>query len=127
MHLCYIKLFLDPIFIHLNLSEFNIRIILNFSLGQVIFHDEDRAIVIPYYKICIYAFCLVIPLSIGLLIARFAPRLSKFLVRILKPMALFLILFIMIFGVWANLYIFRLMTWPVFLTVSITSHLEIAR
>jgi len=87
-----------------------------FSLGQVIFHDEDRAIVIPYYKICIYAFCLVIPLSIGLLIARFAPRLSKFLVRILKPMALFLILFIMIFGVWANLYIFRLMTWPVFLT-----------
>jgi len=88
-----------------------------FSLGQVIFHtDEDRAIIIPYYKICIYAFCLVIPLSIGLLIARFAPRLSKFLVRILKPMALFLILFIMIFGVWANLYIFRLMTWPVFLT-----------
>merc|ERR1712198_807104 len=24
-----------------------------FLLGQVIFHDEDRAIVIPYYKICI--------------------------------------------------------------------------
>jgi len=88
-----------------------------FSLGQVIFHsDEDRAIIIPYYKICIYAFCLVIPLSIGLLIARFAPRLSKFLVRILKPLALFLIMFILIFGVWANLYIFRLMTWPVFLT-----------
>ena len=92
---------------------------LNYSLGQVIFHsDEDRAIIIPYYKICIYAFCLVIPLSIGLLIARFAPRLSKFLVRILKPLALFLIMFILIFGVWANLYIFRLMTWPVFLTVS---------
>ena len=81
--------------------------------------DEERPIIIPYYKICIYAFCLVIPLSIGLLIARYAPRLSKFLVRILKPMALFLILFIIIFGVWANLYIFRLMTWPVFLTVSI--------
>ena len=104
----------------LKLCQFNKCIVLNFSLGQVIFHDEDRAIVIPYYKICIYAFCLVIPLSIGLLIARFAPRLSKFLVRILKPMALFLILFIMIFGVWANLYIFRLMTWPVFLTVSTT-------
>merc|ERR1719225_1755703 len=88
-----------------------------FSLGQVIFKsDEDRPIIIPYYKICIYAFFLVIPLSIGLLIARYAPRLSKFLVRILKPMALFLILFILIFGVWANLYIFRLMTWPVFLT-----------
>jgi len=88
-----------------------------FSLGQVIFKsDEDRPIIIPYYKICIYAFCLVIPLSIGLLIARYAPRVSKFLVRILKPMALFLIMFIIIFGVYANLYIFRLMTWPVFLT-----------
>lgn len=88
-----------------------------FSLGQVIFNtDEDRPIIIPYYKICVYAFCLVIPLSIGLLISRYAPRLSKFLVRILKPMALFLILFIIIFGIWANLYIFRLMTWPVFLT-----------
>lgn len=87
-----------------------------FSLGQVVFSTEEVDIVIPYYKICIYAFCLVIPLSIGLLIARFAPRLSAFLVRILKPMSLFLILFILIFGVWANLYIFRLMTWPVLIT-----------
>ncbi len=36
--------------------------------------------------------------------------------RILKPLALFLILFIIIFGVWANLYIFKLMTWQVLVT-----------
>lgn len=85
-----------------------------FTLGATIFNESD--IVIPYYKIVIYAFFLVVPLSIGLAIARWAPKLSNFLVRILKPMALFLILFIVIFGVWANLYIFKLMTWQVFVT-----------
>ncbi len=85
-----------------------------FSLGKTIFNEADIAI--PYYKICIYAFFLVVPLSIGLAIGKWAPKLSKFLVKILKPMALGLILFIIIFGVWANLYIFEMMTWQVFLT-----------
>ena len=31
-------------------------------------------------------------------------------------MSLFLILFILIFGVWANLYMFKIMTWQVWLT-----------
>jgi len=86
-----------------------------FTLGTTIFNDADRDIVIPYYKICIYAFFLVVPLSIGLIISRFAPKLSAFLAKILKPLALFLILFILIFGVWANLFMFKMMTWQVFL------------
>jgi len=86
-----------------------------FSLGQhLILNDERYDIVIPYYKIAIYCFFLVIPLSIGLLIARYLPRVSAFMVKILKPLALFLILFILIFGIWANLYIFKLMDWQVF-------------
>merc|ERR1719410_956890 len=72
-----------------------------FSLGQhLILNDERYDIVIPYYKIAIYCFFLVIPLSIGLLIARYLPRVSAFMVKILKPLALFLILFILIFGIW---------------------------
>ena len=86
-----------------------------FTLGTTIFNDADRDIVIPYYKICIYAFFLVVPLSIGLIISRFAPKVSAFLAKILKPLALFLILFILIFGVWANLFMFKMMTWQVFL------------
>ena len=39
-----------------------------FTLGHVIFQETD--IKIPYYKICTYAFCLVVPLTIGLLISR---------------------------------------------------------
>merc|ERR1719273_2337918 len=85
-----------------------------FTLGATIFNEHD--IIIPYYKICIYAFFLVIPLSIGLAISRWAPKVSKFMVKILKPLALFLILFIIIFGVWANLYIFDMMTWQVLLS-----------
>ena len=85
-----------------------------FSLGPVIISDTD--IVIPYSKICTYAVCLVVPLSIGLLITRYLPKVSKFLVGILKPFAFFLIMFILIFGVWANLYMFKLMDWRVILT-----------
>ena len=84
-----------------------------FTLGATIFDERD--IVIPYKKICIYAFFLVVPLTIGLILSRFAPKVSAFMVKILKPLALFLILFIVIFGVWANLYIFKMMTWQVFL------------
>jgi sodium/bile acid cotransporter 3/5 len=82
-----------------------------FTLGTVIFSSSE--IVIPYYKICTYAFCLVVPLGIGLLISRYLPRVSAWMVRILKPLALFLILFILFFGVWANLYMFKLMSWQV--------------
>lgn len=85
-----------------------------FTLGSTIFNDGN--IVIPYKKICTYAGFLIVPLCIGLAIARWLPKVSNFLVRILKPMALFLILFIIIFGVWANLYIFKMMTWQVCLT-----------
>jgi sodium/bile acid cotransporter 3/5 len=53
-----------------------------FTLGSTIFNESD--IVIPYYKICIYAFFLVIPLSIGLALQRWAPKVSNFMVKILK-------------------------------------------
>jgi sodium/bile acid cotransporter 3/5 len=39
-----------------------------FTLGSVIFEETD--IKIPYHKIVTYAVCLVVPLGIGLLIAR---------------------------------------------------------
>lgn len=85
-----------------------------FTLGRVIFSEHQ--IVIPYYKICTYAVGLLVPLGIGLLIQRYAPKTSAFLVRILKPVALFLICFILVFGIWANLWMFKVMTWKVWLT-----------
>ena len=81
-----------------------------FSLGRLVYSDD---IVIPYHKILITFGALIVPLAVGLLITRYLPRVSKFLVRILKPLALCLLLFILVVGVWANLYIFQLMTWKV--------------
>lgn len=82
-----------------------------FTLGQVIF---DRAeLGVPYQRISSMAAGLLIPLAIGLLIQRFMPRTTKVLVRILKPLSLVLILFIVIFAIITNFYIFQLFSWQV--------------
>ena len=81
-----------------------------FTLGRLVYDDD---IVIPYHKILVTFGALIVPLAVGLLVTRYLPRVSAFLVRILKPLALCLLLFILVVGVWANLYIFQLMTWKV--------------
>jgi predicted Na+-dependent transporter len=82
-----------------------------FSLGQVIF-DQDR-LGVPYSRIAMFASGLVIPLALGFLIQKYLPRVTKFMVRILKPFSALLILFIIIFAVVTNLYLFELFTWKV--------------
>jgi solute carrier family 10 (sodium/bile acid cotransporter), member 3/5 len=82
-----------------------------FTLGKTIF---DRAnLGVPYARISSMAAGLLIPLAIGLLIQRFMPKTAKVLVRILKPLSLVLILFIVIFAIVTNLYIFQLFSWQV--------------
>lgn len=82
-----------------------------FTLGSVIF--ERAKLGVPYGRIASMAIGLLIPLAIGLLIQRFMPRTAKFLTRILKPLSLILILFIVIFAIVTNLYIFQLFSWQV--------------
>merc|ERR1719187_1837006 len=81
------------------------------SLGRVIIADSP--IVVPYYKILTYGIMTIVPLAIGIGITRCLPRVSKFLVKIMKPLALLLILFIQVFGIWAPFFMFSLMTWHV--------------
>lgn len=82
-----------------------------FTLGKTIF---DRAnLGVPYARISSMAAGLLIPLAIGLLIQRFMPRTTRVLVRIMKPLSLILILFIVIFAIITNLYIFQLFSWQV--------------
>lgn len=82
-----------------------------FTLGRTIFDKANLGV--PYARITEMAFGLLIPLAIGLLIQRFMPRLTKVLVRVLKPVSLILILFIVIFAIITNLYIFKLFSWQV--------------
>nr|CAD7429734.1 unnamed protein product [Timema monikensis] len=82
-----------------------------FTLGRVIF--EEGALGVPYTRIASFALGLVVPLGLGFLIQRYLPRVSKFMVRILKPFSLLLILFIVVFAIITNLYLFQLFTWQI--------------
>lgn len=82
-----------------------------FTLGSLIF--ERAKLGVPYSKIFTMAFGLVIPLAIGLLIQRFLPRVARVLVRILKPVSMILILFIIVFAIITNFYIFQLFSWQI--------------
>ena len=82
-----------------------------FTLGKVIFDRGNLAV--PYSNIASLAVGLIVPLGIGLLIQKYYPRLARVLVRVLKPLSSFLILFIVIFAIITNLYLFQLFSWQV--------------
>lgn len=82
-----------------------------FTLGKTIF---DRAnLGVPYTRIASFAVGLIIPLGLGLLTQKYLPRVSRVLVRILKPFSTLLILFIIVFAIVTNLYLFQLFSWQV--------------
>ncbi|KAJ8675650.1 hypothetical protein QAD02_011436 [Eretmocerus hayati] len=84
-----------------------------FTLGRHIF---DRAnLGLPYLKIATLAAGLVIPLAIGYFIQKKLPRLSKTMVRIMKPFSAILVLYIVIFAIVTNLYLFKLFSWEIIL------------
>ncbi|XP_066942403.1 ileal sodium/bile acid cotransporter-like [Macrobrachium rosenbergii] len=68
---------------------------------------------LPYKNIAMLVVGLVLPLSIGLLIKRYSPRVAVVLKRCLKPLSVIFIVFIMTFGVYANFYIFSFFDWKV--------------
>ncbi len=47
---------------------------------------------------------LVAPLGVGMLLKRCAPKAAQFMRKILRPMAVFLLVFIMSFGTYVNIY-----------------------
>ncbi|XP_063389448.1 P3 protein-like isoform X3 [Cydia fagiglandana] len=82
-----------------------------FSLGQVVFRNAN--IVVPYARIASFVVGLIVPMVIGLGMQRWTPKLSAFMVRILKPLSTSLLLFIIIFAIVTNLYIFELFTYQI--------------
>lgn len=82
-----------------------------FTLGKKIFDKGELGV--PYANIASFAVGLVVPLGIGLAIQRYSPRTARILVRILKPMSALLILFIIIFAIITNLYLFELFSWQI--------------
>jgi sodium/bile acid cotransporter 3/5 len=88
-----------------------------FTLGKHIFDRGNLAM--PYSKVAVFAIGLVIPLALGYIIQKKLPRLSRILVRMMKPFSIILIVFIIIFAIVTNLYLFKLFSWKVII-MSIT-------
>ncbi|XP_032523379.2 sodium-dependent organic anion transporter-like isoform X2 [Danaus plexippus] len=84
-----------------------------FTLGQVVF--ANASIVVPYSRIAMFVVGLIVPLIIGLAMQKFTPRLSAFMVRILKPFSSCILIFIIVFAIVTNLYIFELFSWQILL------------
>ncbi|XP_017142604.1 P3 protein [Drosophila miranda] len=82
-----------------------------FTLGQLIF--ERAGMQVPYGTIATYCACLIIPLLMGLAVQKRSPRLTRVLVRLLKPISACLILFIVIFAIITNFYLFYLFSWQI--------------
>lgn len=82
-----------------------------FTLGRTIFNRDSLPV--PYQRIATFAIGLIVPLFIGILIQRYLPRVAKLLVRILKTCSSLLIIFIIVFAIVTNLYLFQLFTWQV--------------
>ncbi|XP_050531600.1 P3 protein-like [Daktulosphaira vitifoliae] len=82
-------------------------------LGSYIFAVEELPV--PYSRIGSSILSLIIPLIVGVLIQRFMPRVCKVMVRVLKPLSSFLILFIIIFATVSNLYLFKIFSWQILL------------
>lgn len=66
-------------------------------------------------KITTFAIALIVPLGIGLLIQRYLPRVTRVLVKILKPCSTMLIVFIVVFAIYTNVYLFKLFSWKIIL------------
>lgn len=94
-----------------NIAAFAMMPLWIFTLGHVIFTRGNMKI--PYGNIATFAVALVIPLAIGIAIQKWSPRLTRVLVRLLKPISTCLILFIIIFAIVTNLYLFELFSWQV--------------
>ncbi|XP_063834534.1 ileal sodium/bile acid cotransporter-like isoform X1 [Ostrinia nubilalis] len=82
-----------------------------FSLGQVVFANAN--IGVPYTNVITFVVGLLVPMSIGLAMQRFTPKIAAFMVKILKGFSSTLLIFIIVFAIVTNLYIFQLFTWQI--------------
>lgn len=84
-----------------------------FTLGKKLFVQSKTGF--PYDQLLYTLASMIVFLGVGLLFQRYRPHVAKFCRRILVPASIGLIIFIVIFGTYANYYMFRLFTWKVML------------
>ena len=80
-----------------------------FTLGRLLI-DESTNVSIPFQNIAISLIIILFPCAIGILIQKKRPLWAKNITKILKPVFLTFIIFMFSFGIYVNLYIFKLFT-----------------
>ena len=78
-----------------------------YTLGKQVYADTKTAV--PLENILSTLVSMTVCLGIGLLFQRYLPRVAAFCKRILAPVSVMMIIFIITFGTYANLYMFKLM------------------
>ncbi|KAI9589434.1 sodium/bile acid cotransporter-like [Glossina fuscipes] len=94
-----------------NLAAFGMMPIWIFTLGVLIFKDGNLDV--PYKTIAYLSFSLLLPLTIGAVLQKCSPLISKRMTRFLKPISLILMISIIIFAFAVNTFMFKLFSWKI--------------
>jgi sodium/bile acid cotransporter 3/5 len=76
-----------------------------YTLGQYAYLSELK-IYIPFWNLAISLLTIIAPLSIGMLMVYFIPRLKPLMERIVKPILIVMIFYFFVFGAAVNFYLF---------------------
>jgi sodium/bile acid cotransporter 3/5 len=76
-----------------------------YTLGQYAYlrHLKIR---VPFVNLAISLFTIILPLSLGMLLVYYIPKLKPIITRIVKPMLMVLLIYFFIFGGYVNYYLF---------------------
>ncbi|XP_071092487.1 ileal sodium/bile acid cotransporter-like [Haliotis cracherodii] len=85
-----------------------------FTLGKQ-FHDDKMQITIPYLSIVQTLATVILPLLVGIFIKYKCQKLAAIIMKVIKPVTLVTVALLLGFGIYANLYIFRLFKPPTLL------------
>ncbi|KAK0051529.1 ileal sodium/bile acid cotransporter [Biomphalaria pfeifferi] len=92
-----------------------------FTLGTVVYDTGD--VKIPYENIFISLLGIIIPAVVGLVLQRKFPKIAKMFVNAVKYIVILMVVFIMTVGVYANVYVFYLLSGEVLLAAATLPYL----
>ncbi|CAL4210126.1 unnamed protein product [Meganyctiphanes norvegica] len=84
------------------------------GMGPLIVDESD--FVIPYTNIAVIALSAIVPCGVGVCIQKYLPRIAKIMKTLLTPFSIFNICFTLSFGIYANRYVFSILTWQIMLS-----------
>lgn len=82
-----------------------------FTVGRMLIQRSGSHVKVPFLNICITLISIVAPVGIGVLLQYKAPGCAQKFGKFLRPIMLLFLIFLMTFGVYVNLYVFKLYTW----------------